>query len=265
MRFTSLPDAISSLEIPSGSLETRFTSVPDTISSLEIPSGSLETRFTSLPGTISSLEIASGPLETRSALRAARCALVAGGSASLETGVSIYPPLAPMPVADDLWKQLVDEAGEDAVDSAAGVSASEAERDLKAAGFDTSAERAKAEGAIAVLTGPGGTPKEEADAAREGQGWVSAPAPPARGARSSSRVVWLVAALVAAATAGGIVYGLARRSKPPDAPPEPPGPAPTASAAPPPAPEPSPPARAAPAEGPDPFPKAPAAPRGGTP
>jgi hypothetical protein len=168
-----------------------------------------------------------------------------------------------MPVADDLWKQLVDEAGEDAVDSAAKVSASEAERDLKAAGFDTNAERAKAEAAIAVLIGPGAAPKEEPDVAREGQGWVSAPAAPARRARASSRVVWLVAALVAAATAGGIAYGLARRPKPPDVPPEPPRPAPTMSEGP--APEPSTPAKSAPAEGPDPFSKVPVAPGGGKP
>jgi hypothetical protein len=140
-----------------------------------------------------------------------------------------------------------------------------AERDRKVAGFEPNAERAKAEAAIAVLIGPGGARKEEADVGRERQGWVSASAPPTRRARASSRAVWLVAALVAAATAGGIVYGLARRPKPPEVPPEPPRPAPTPSAAPVPAPEPSPPASAAPAEPPYPFPKVPAAPRGGKP
>ena len=157
-RLPSLPDRISSLGIHPGLLETRFTSLPDPISSLGIRCGPLETRFTSSPGPIASLGIRSGPLETRSASRPARAALVAGGWASLVTCVSIYPPRDPMPVADDLWKQLVDEAGEAAVDSAAGISASEAERDLKAAGFDTNAERAKAEAAIAVLIGPGGAP-----------------------------------------------------------------------------------------------------------
>jgi|CZKU01.1.fsa_nt_gi hypothetical protein len=100
----------------------------------------------------SSLGIHPGPLETRSVSRAARAALVAGGPASLETCVSIDPPHAP-----------------------------------KAAGFDTNAERAKAEAMIAVLIGPGGAPKEEADVAREGQGWVSAPAPPAARAACEPR------------------------------------------------------------------------------
>jgi hypothetical protein len=162
-----------------------------------------------------------------------------------------------MPVADDLWKKLVDEAGEDAVDDAAGVAVSDAERDLKVAGFDTNAERAKAAAAIAGLLGADRAPKEGTDVAREGQGWVSAPDPPAKRGRSSSRVVWLVAALVAAATAGGIVYGLAHRPKPPDVPPEPPQPAPTTSAALAPAPEPTVSSRPAPAEPAVPFPKMP--------
>ncbi len=113
---------------------------------------------------------------------------------------------------------------------------SEAERELKAAGFDTNAERAKAAATIAALTGvsagAGAGAKEEPDAPREGQGWVSAPPGPARRARASSRVVWLVAALMAAATAGGILYGVARRPKLREETPEPPRPAPTPSAAP---------------------------------
>jgi hypothetical protein len=227
--------------------------------------GTLVPCVTSLSDRISSLGIDSGPLERRSASREALVPFVAGGLTSLETRVSIYPGRDPMPVADDLWKQLVDEAGEDAIDSAAKVFASEAERDLKAAGFDTNAERANAEGAIAVLIGPGGAPKEEPDVTREGQGWASPPPAPVSRPRTSSRLVWLVAALVAAATAGGIVYGLARRPKPPEVPPEPPRPAPTMSVAPVPDPERSPPASAAPAEGPDPFSKVPAAPGGGKP
>jgi hypothetical protein len=42
-----------------------------------------------------------------------------------------------MPAADDLWKRFADEAVEDAADTAAQASVSEAEHDLKAAGFDT--------------------------------------------------------------------------------------------------------------------------------
>jgi hypothetical protein len=44
----------------------------------------------------------------------------------------------------DLWNELVDEAGEEEIDRAVSVSVAEAEADLKAAGFDVAAERAKA-------------------------------------------------------------------------------------------------------------------------
>jgi hypothetical protein len=44
----------------------------------------------------------------------------------------------------DLWKELVDEAGEEEIDRAATVSVAQAEAELEAAGFDVAAERAKA-------------------------------------------------------------------------------------------------------------------------
>ena len=53
-----------------------------------------------------------------------------------------------------LWKELVDEAGEDAVDRAASVSVAEAERELAAAGFDVDAEREVARALIAALAPP---------------------------------------------------------------------------------------------------------------
>ena len=53
-----------------------------------------------------------------------------------------------------LWKELVDEAGDDAVDRAAAVSVAEAERDLAAAGFDVEAERAVARALLAALAPP---------------------------------------------------------------------------------------------------------------
>jgi hypothetical protein len=165
MPLTSLPDTISSLEIHSATLVMRLASGPGTISSLEIQSATLVMRFTSLPDTISSLAIHSATLVTRSASRAARAALAAGGPASLAICVSIDLP-----------------------------------RDPEAAGFDANAERAKTEAAIAGRTGPGAAPKEEADVTGEGQGRVSAPAPAAKRARASSRLGWLVAALVAAGT-----------------------------------------------------------------
>ena len=53
-----------------------------------------------------------------------------------------------------LWKELVDEAGEDAVDRAAAVSVAEAERELAAAGFDVKAEREAARAFLAALEAP---------------------------------------------------------------------------------------------------------------
>jgi hypothetical protein len=170
-----------------------------------------------------------------------------------------------MPDDADLWKRLVLEAGEDAVETAAKVSVSEADRDLQAAGFDTNAERAKAAAAIADLAGAGTVAKEDREVGREGDGWTRAAAAAATRKRASSRVVWLVAALTVAAAAGSILYVFGRRPKPPEMPPEPPRPTPTASAAPLPAPEPSAPLRPAPREGDIPFRKMPVAPRGAPP
>jgi hypothetical protein len=57
------------------------------------------------------------------------------------------PPCSP----ESLWRQLVEEAGEDAVERAASVTVAEAERDLAAAGFDVAAERRVALAHIAAL------------------------------------------------------------------------------------------------------------------
>ncbi|MGO9835448.1 MAG: hypothetical protein ACLP1X_14640 [Polyangiaceae bacterium] len=57
------------------------------------------------------------------------------------------PPRSP----ESLWRKLVDEAGDDAVERAAAVSVAQAERDLAAAGFDVAAERALAMARIAAL------------------------------------------------------------------------------------------------------------------
>jgi hypothetical protein len=176
-----------------------------------------------------------------------------------------------MPVADEVWRRIVEEAGEDAVSSAASVSVSHAERDLTAAGFDVKAERAKAEAALVALTHAGALAKEPprdaseatVDAreatrdaseatgvAREATAWVTAPIPAAKRARSSSKVVWLVAAIAAAATAGGILYAIGHRSNPPEAPPQPPRPTPTTSTAPTLGPEPIAPSPSAPVDTP---------------
>ncbi|HLK37423.1 MAG TPA: hypothetical protein VKU41_11775 [Polyangiaceae bacterium] len=58
----------------------------------------------------------------------------------------------------DLWNELVAEAGEDEIDRAASVSVAQAEAELRAAGFDVAAERAKAGAFLEALEkGPGET------------------------------------------------------------------------------------------------------------
>jgi len=134
-----------------------------------------------------------------------------------------------MPTPEALWKHLVDEAGEDAIDSAAGVTVTQAEQQLVAAGFDVTAERAKANARIAELTGESSSTNTTAEPTADPAAWVRVTGPSPRQAPASRRVVWLVAALVAAATAGGILYATGHRRNPPDKPVE----VPTATAAPP--------------------------------
>ena len=55
---------------------------------------------------------------------------------------------------ESLWRQLVDEAGDDAVERGAAVSVARAEKDLAVAGFDVGAERARAMARIAALESP---------------------------------------------------------------------------------------------------------------
>jgi hypothetical protein len=57
----------------------------------------------------------------------------------------------PARTPESLWRQLVDEAGDDLVEQAAAVSVAQAEKDLAAAGFDVAAERAVAEARMAML------------------------------------------------------------------------------------------------------------------
>jgi hypothetical protein len=57
---------------------------------------------------------------------------------------------------EEVWRLLVEEAGEDEVDRAARVTVAQAERDLAAAVFDVKAQRAKARALIEELD-PRGT------------------------------------------------------------------------------------------------------------
>jgi len=52
-----------------------------------------------------------------------------------------------------IWQDLVDEAGEAAIERAAAVSVEQAEEELEEAGFDVEAERARAEAFLDELAG----------------------------------------------------------------------------------------------------------------
>jgi hypothetical protein len=132
-----------------------------------------------------------------------------------------------MPTPDQLWQTLVEEAGEDATAEAAAVTVSQAERDLAAAGFDVKEERARASTRITELTGEDAPASGVHDTATEGTGWVSQPVPAAKKRPASPRILWLAAALAAAAATGGVLYALGRRSTPPERPVDPPREAPT--------------------------------------
>ncbi len=62
------------------------------------------------------------------------------------------PPRASQAVR--VWRTLLEEAGEDAIEEASAVSVAQAERDLTAVGFDVAAERATAEAIIRTLLSP---------------------------------------------------------------------------------------------------------------
>ncbi len=114
----------------------------------------------------------------------------------------------------DLWRELVDEAGEDEIDRAASVSVAEAEAELTAAGFDVAAERAKA-GAFAGALGSGGSSSTSKEAALR--------APEATRRKGPRTVVWLAAAATLA-VAGGALYATLHPSHVPVAHPAPPTP-----------------------------------------
>jgi hypothetical protein len=93
----------------------------------------------------------------------------------------------------DLWRELVD----DAIDRAATVSVAQAEAELKAAGFDVAAERAKASAFLDALGSEASSPAAKETALRPTEG--------TRRKGPRARVVWLAAAASLAAI-GGTLY-----------------------------------------------------------
>jgi hypothetical protein len=111
---------------------------------------------------------------------------------------------------EDLWNKLVEETGEEEITAATSVSASQAERDLRAAGFDVKAERDRASAVIADLTGESAPASDRA----EPTAWVTGPASAGRRSPSNRRAVRIAVALAALATIGGILYVLGRGLEP---------------------------------------------------
>jgi hypothetical protein len=136
----------------------------------------------------------------------------------------------------DLWRDLVDEAGDDASVRAGQVTTEQAERELAAEGFDVAKERARADAHLRALEAAETQVGGDAPRPSEEQAWVARiPPTPVRARATSARWVWLVAATLAVATVGGLLYSLAHRPKPVDLPHE----APTVKAPPMPGPAPS--------------------------
>lgn len=116
----------------------------------------------------------------------------------------------------DLWRDLAAEAGEDAIARAVETSPAQAERELRAASFDVAREGAKAEGLLQTLA------QGEADHAVDPTARVTKAEPIVRRSPRALQTRWplLLAAALAAAATGGILYALGHRSKPIDRPAE---------------------------------------------
>jgi len=101
---------------------------------------------------------------------------------------------------EELWNELVDEAGEDLIEEAASVSVADAEAYLRAHGYDVDAERARAEAFLRSLEGEAGSEASARAVPVEG-----APAPvvpsPAKPKTRRPYVAWAVATAAVAAGA----------------------------------------------------------------
>jgi hypothetical protein len=121
--------------------------------------------------------------------------------------------------AEELWRRLVEEAGEDEIVRAASVSVAQAEKELAEAGFDVAAERARADAFLDDLEGKSRPASETR-------------AQPARlkPRRRLPPVVWFGAAAAAAAVVAA-AYSVLRGDLGPAQPPprSPSAPAPSAS------------------------------------
>jgi hypothetical protein len=118
-----------------------------------------------------------------------------------------------MPSPEDLWKRIVEEAGEDAITDAASVQVTQAEEDLRAAGFDVKAEREQGSAWIASLTGET-APVLERKAPAAPTALVTGAALERRRPPTSRRAILIAVAVIALATGGTILYALGDRQVP---------------------------------------------------
>lgn len=122
------------------------------------------------------------------------------------------------PTPEELWQELVDEAGEDLIAEADAMSVADAEAYLAKNGFDVQAERARARAFLDQLAG-----RAEERHGKKGAEAAAAPEPPAKrpatassagkearkeraGGRRVSPAVLLAAAAVTAAGTGAAIY-----------------------------------------------------------
>ena len=142
----------------------------------------------------------------------------------------------------DLWREILDDAGEDEIEAAANVSVAQAEKELAAAGFDVAAERAKAEAFLVALERGGGEAAAPTSrAAKPGApvlevptsaafAVAKSPLPHVTPADRRRPIAFWLAAAATVTVAGGALY--AALSQPPAPPPPPPSPLPAPSTSP---------------------------------
>jgi hypothetical protein len=138
-------------------------------------------------------------------------------------------------IEEQVWDQLVEEAGEDLVEAASQVNVAQAEKELAEAGFDVAAERARAEAFLASLEGAAHAPVAEAveavPQAAPSKEKLAARAPEPKKKRVPA-AVWAVAAAVAAGGAAAIYAETRPDKSPPPAPAPSPSPVPSLPAPP---------------------------------
>jgi hypothetical protein len=125
------------------------------------------------------------------------------------------------PTPHQVWQQLLDEAGEDAIEAVLALTPEQVEAELAGAGLDVAEERGKAERFLEDLAAGGQTAAQAVEAVEP-----RLPLPLAARRRRPRTALVLLAAATAAAAAGGLAYSALHRSPAPPAPSPQPSPSP---------------------------------------